>query len=242
MTNFSNKILGKIIKEHIKPIPKWHFLLKRSFIWGVFGISVVLGSFAFGFVLLQLNNTDWEIYHQVSSSFTFFLINVLPYFWGVILIIFLWLAYYNFKHTETGYRHNIFFIVVLSLGLSCLGGSLLYASGINNFAENKFQKVPLYQQIHLRQIQVWNQPERGLLAGMIIEVTNKKIIILEDCHQQKWEVDISEANNRANLSLIPRTKIKMLGEKIDSNEFKAKEIRPMMMGGMRQKMQQGFRP
>lgn len=237
MTKLTEKILGKIKKEKIKPLPKWHFLLKKSFIWSFFGGSVVLGGIAFSGALFQLNNITWEFHRDVSSSLVGFIFMILPYFWGILLILFLASAYYNFKHTETGYRHNIFWIAGLSILISLLFGSGLYASGITDKIEENFQRIPLYQQMHLKRMQIWNQVERGLLSGKILKIEDNQMLLLEDLEKKEWNVDIRSANIPEQVNLRAENEVRIKGEKIDANNFKAAAVRPMIRGGMMQRGQ-----
>jgi len=48
MSDLENKVLERIKKESLQPIPRWHFLLKRSLVWSMAVLSLLLGSVASG--------------------------------------------------------------------------------------------------------------------------------------------------------------------------------------------------
>jgi hypothetical protein len=76
MTNdFQKRILEKIKKEDIKPIPRWFFVLKNSFFVSLFGISIFIGSLAFSLLFyIFSDNTNYilEKYNFEKLKFAIF--------------------------------------------------------------------------------------------------------------------------------------------------------------------------
>lgn len=226
MSQLSKSIIGKIKKKDLKPTPKWVFLLKRSFVWGLFGISVLFGSLAIGMIFFQVRDAGWDIYSQMDEGLAEFVLLALPYFWIILMIGFLVLAYYDFRHTKKGYRYNIFAIIGLSLLISLVLGSTLYASGFSEKIENFFQEIPHYEKLHFGKRILWQRPDQGLLAGTIIRVQKDKIIILQDFKKRPWEVDAKDAKIKPGVRLEKGQRVRMIGEKLDDHEFKAFGIAP----------------
>ena len=141
MSQLAKSIIGKIKKKQIKPTPKWVFLFKRSVVWSLFGLSVLFGSMAISIILFEMRDMDYAVYKEMGSSLTGFVLLALPYFWLVLLAGFLALACYHFRHTKSGYHHNMFAIVVLSLVISIIFGTGLYATGISENLENSLMLV-----------------------------------------------------------------------------------------------------
>ena len=108
MKNISNEVIKKIKDNNIKPKPRWYFITKNYFIWSIFGISIILGSFAFSMVLFIIKQLDWDIYHYMGDSFLKTVFISLPYLWLIFLILFTGVAYYSFIHTKRGYRFKSF--------------------------------------------------------------------------------------------------------------------------------------
>jgi len=226
MSNLIKNIIGKIKEEKIKPTPRWVFLLKRSVIIGLFVISVLLGGIAISIIFCQLNDADWEIYSKMNKNLFGFVVTALPYFWIILMIGFLFLAYYNFRHTKTGYRYNVFAVFGLSIFISVILGTIFHLSGISDKLEDAFHCIPHYDKLHYGKQILWHRPEQGFLSGTIIQLYDGKIIMLQDFNSHDWLVDIE------SLPLIPppvfheREMVKMIGEMLDSSRFHARVVTP----------------
>ena len=130
MADISKDILQKIKKDEVRPYPKQYFLLRRSVIWTVFGLSIFLGSIAGAIALFQLRYAEWDLYKHLSHSLIEFVLLVIPFFWLIFLLGFIGFAYYYFRRTEHGYRYATLWIILLSIALSIIGGGLLYSTGL----------------------------------------------------------------------------------------------------------------
>ena len=232
MSQLSKSIIGKIKKKDLKPTPKWIFLLKRSFVWGLFGISVLFGSLAIGMIFFQVRDAGWDIYSQMNEGLAEFVLLALPYFWIILMIGFLALAYCDFRHTKKGYRYNIFAIIGLSLLISLVIGSTLYASGFSEKIENFFQEIPHYEKLHFGKRILWQRPDQGLLAGIIIRIQDDKIFLLQDFKQHPWKVDAKDAKIRPGVRLEKGQRVKMIGEKLEFGRFHATVIGPWRKEGI----------
>jgi len=228
MSQLAKSIIGKIKKTHLKPTPKWVFLLKRSVVWGLFGLSVLFGSMAMSIILFQIRDMDYAVYKEMGSSLAGFVLLALPYFWLVLLIGFLALASYHLRHTKSGYRHNVFAIIGLSLVFSLLFGTGLYATGISKNLENTFQQIPYYENLHFGKRMIWNNPDKGFLAGTIIRMEDGRIIILRDMGRESWKVDIEKAKKRHEFEIENGIRVRIIGTPTGDYEFRAFGIAPWM--------------
>lgn len=226
MSNLSKSIIDKIKKANVKPTPKWVFFMKNSFVWGLFGASVLLGSIAFSIIFFQFRDADYDLYQQMDDGVIEFILLALPYFWLILMAGFLLLANYHFRHTKGGYRYNVFAIIGLSLLASVILGSTLYAGGFSEKLDNLFQEIPHYEKLHIGKRMLWQRPDHGRLAGTIKQVEKDKILILEDMRKQTWWVDINEAKLRLDLKLEEGERIRMIGEKLNDKQFRAHMIAP----------------
>jgi len=194
----------------------------------MFGISVILGSFAFSMILFIIKQLDWDIYHYLGDSFLKTVFISLPYLWLIFLILFIGVAYYNFIHTKRGYRFKFISILLISLVISVTLGSVLYSNGFSeNLGNIFFEKIPYYNRLVYTCEKQWMQPERGLLAGTIMEIElPENNFILKDLNNNKWKIRANKAIWKAKLTPTPGLKIKLIGKLMDNNTFKATEIRP----------------
>ncbi|MCK5616558.1 hypothetical protein KAR91_82615, partial [Candidatus Pacearchaeota archaeon] len=158
MSNLSKSIIDKIKKEKVKPTPKWVFLLKYSVVWGLFVTSVIFGSIAMSIIFFQYRDATGDIYNQIGDGVVEFVLLALPYFWILLMVGFLALAYYHVRHTKAGHRYNVFAIIGLSVITSLILGSALYASGFSEKLENLFQEIPHYERLHVGKRILWQRP------------------------------------------------------------------------------------
>ncbi|MCD4694216.1 hypothetical protein K8R62_02550 [bacterium] len=222
----SEVIFKKIKESHIKPKPKWEFLLKDYTIWTLFGISLIVGGLAFSVIFYMFANNDWNLYQYVSGSFIGFFFVTLPYFWLIILVMFIVLAYYNLRHTKRGYLLSLRKIFLFSLLSSFLLGGVLYFAGLGKSINSIFnEKVPFYEKVLGHRNSVWNNPQRGLLAGEVIEIITPQKFYLIDLKGDKWCVEcfyesgcfyIEDENNKI---------VKIIGD-LGEECFQAKIIKP----------------
>ena len=146
--NLSKKIIEKIKEEHIQPKPKWQFSLKAYLVWLLSALSLFIGSLAFSVVLYLIINNDWDVYVHITDNLIKFTILSLPYLWIVLLLLFVIISYYNFKHTKKGYKYHFYIILLSSILLSIIFGSLLYSIGVGRALDNILAvKMPMYEKL-----------------------------------------------------------------------------------------------
>lgn len=227
MNDISKETLKKIKDQGIVPRTKGYFLLKRSTVWGLFMLSVILGSIAASVAVFQIKNTEWDLFHHYRHSILEFILLFIPYFWGLFLIFFSIVAYYYFRRTQIGYRYRAATIVALSVVLSVICGMGIYATGLPERLETVFEDtLPFYKGVTAHHRMVWMSPDKGLLAGKIIDVFEDGMILLEDLNRKEWNVAADDAIWRGRLSPAPGLEIKLIGARTGEESFNAREIRP----------------
>lgn len=227
MNDISKETLNKIKEQGIVPRTKGYFLLRRSTVWALFCLSVILGSISASAVIFQVRNADWDLFQHFRHSILEFLLLFVPYFWGMFLVGFSIVAYFYFRRTQSGYRYRAVTAVALSVLLSIIGGVGIYATGLSGRMESVFEDtLPFYRGAAFHNRMVWMSPDKGLLAGKIIDVTKKGIIILKDLDGKEWHVAANHAAWRGRLSPSRDLEIKLIGIRTGENSFKANEVRP----------------
>ena len=226
MTNLMKDIIGKIKKDKIKPTPRWVFLLKRSVVLGLFILSILLGSVAVSIIFYQFNDADWDVYSKMDTNLFGFVFTALPYFWIILMVGFLFLAYYNFRHTHSGYKYNVFAIFGLSIFISFMFGTIFHLSGLSESLENGLHCIPQYETLHYGKQILWRRPEKGFLSGTIIKLDDDKAIVLQDFNKHNWQVNIEDIPKIPPPSLYEREMIKMIGEMKYPYQFHALVVSP----------------
>lgn len=223
--NISDKIIEKIREEKITPKPRWQFLLKYYVFWTIFGASIIVGSLSFAVILHTTLENDWDIYRYLDKSLFEYIFISLPYFWIILLAVLLWVAYYDYRHTKTGYRYQYYWIVLGSILISFILGLGSLRLGIGKEIDEIFARnIPYYNGTLKHKKEVWSHPEKGLLAGRIKTIIDEKDFNLEDFKGEIWE--IRESNIVWHETPKIEEEVKLIGEKSDSCcIFFVKEIR-----------------
>lgn len=228
MAKFSTKIIKKIKEEKVIPVPKWQFLLKDSFIWTLFVLSILFGSLGISIVIYLVHNS--EILTDLSwiRSFSDIFIFGIPLLWFLIVLFFVFTIFYHLKNTEGAFRYGILRIFVVSLLLSLFLGFILFKQGVSYALSNMFEKkIPQYTKLMDSRYSVWMRPEEGFLAGDVnsIDTINKEIS-LSDLDGKDWDVNYSEARVRGRVTLQEGERVKILGSVSEGSTFNAIDIRP----------------
>lgn len=241
MSKLSTNILKEIKSQHIAPIPRWKFLLKNYGRWVAFASFVLMGSISISVVIFMFTDHDWDIYRYLDKSFWEYLLLSLPYFWFLLLSVFIAFAWYDLEKTKTGYKYGFLKIGLINILLSVVFGIVFYAGlGIKMdkiFADN----LPYYQNIHqYSRPSIWQNPGRGLLVGKIIEKIDNDNFRVEDPDRRSWVVNCLDCIFRGRVANLEGIMVKIIGKKIDESSFQALEIRLLEpRGGMNMEY---FRP
>jgi hypothetical protein len=230
--SISENTCERIEREKITPIPKWHFVLKNYSIWSFAIFSLFIGGAGTAVTLFRMRTEDWDLLKYVEGGFLKLFLVTMPYVWIAVVTLFLVVAYYNFKHTPYGYRRKPIYIFIVSLIVSFVVGVSAYAMGVGEALENYVQKnVPVYSFISPKH-RVWNNPQRGLLAGVVVS-RDGNLLLVQDFTGKEWEVEISaETVIKPRIrDLSPGIYLKFVGTSREKS-FLAREIRPFG-GGFR---------
>ena len=239
--NIGKKILDMIEEKKIIPRPKWQFLLKAVLTWISGAVSLIIGALAFSVIIHILKNNDWDAYRYINDSLLQFILLTLPYFWILFLIIFIFIFHYNFKHTKKGYKYRLYIVVILSIFLSMLIGSALYAAGVGKSIDFILSdRLPVYTKFINRRQKIWTAAGEGRLGGTIINIKSEKEFELEDLEGKSWYVMFEDADIHPRVKIEVNKKIRIIGKEIlgaglDIGTFNAKLILPAehLRGGFR---------
>jgi len=228
MSKLSKNVIDKIHEKHIKPLPKWLFIIGHIALWLLFALSIFIGAAAVSLGLHKLFVlNDWGIIGRLPGGHIGGFLLILPYIWILILGLMVLAAFHLFKHTEKGYKISPWLVVGISVVISFIVGSLMFANrtaeGMENFMR---EKLPQYREFQEFREKVWHAPEQGVLPGRIISIEGKSMIIMDDLNGEKWEVDISKAQVPPLMKLKVDDLIIAVGKIEGKGEFKADSIKP----------------
>ncbi|MDD5032263.1 MAG: DUF4149 domain-containing protein [Patescibacteria group bacterium] len=219
------EVLEKIKEKHIKPKPKWEFILEEYIIWIFAGASFLVGSLAVAVIIHMVRNNDWDLHDRVSGNLVSFIFATLPYFWLLILSAFIALAYYNFKHTKSGYRFSLRLLVISSILASVFLGVFFYSVGFGWTIDRMFSvRLPFYDRLIFHRRLIWDNPERGMMAGRIISDLGEGNFKLRDLDNKIWMMH-GQISSTTPWPSAGQEIIKIIGEPMDNFNFQVRELR-----------------
>jgi hypothetical protein len=155
----------------------------------------------------------------------------LPYVWLIFLAFFIFVLYYNLKHTGRGYRYSVATVAAISIILSFILGVIFFQLGAGSVIDDLLgERLPLYPQVFNQSITFWNAPEEGRLAGLVVAQNSPSEFILWDIDRQEWQVVSEEGNYFLPGAVEVSRPIRIVGVKIGDNVFQAREILPVGPG------------
>ncbi|MBU1202778.1 hypothetical protein KKH39_01915 [Patescibacteria group bacterium] len=227
--DLSSEVLQKI--KDVRQKPRWYFRLQNYLVWFFGFASLVIGSLSFAVILHMMITNDWDVYNEISGSLFKFIITTLPYLWLIFLALFVLVGYYNIKHTKKGYRFSVGQLVIYSVVASIFFGAIFHQIGIGQAIEDSLnRRVPFYQDVFNARKKIWAAPDKGFLAGIVLEVEEDKAII-RDIEGNIWYVSNISTSTPQEIDIMAGDMIRMLGQMVDSEHFEARQF--LSMPGMR---------
>ncbi|MEI6288572.1 MAG: hypothetical protein WCP18_03280, partial [bacterium] len=99
MNSITDKIINKIKKEHLKPMPKWRFWLRDSGLWAGFSLFIFLAILSLGLLWYFLSDEPWHIGYGLFFS-------RMPILFFIFIILGALLSLFYFRNTSRGYRYS----------------------------------------------------------------------------------------------------------------------------------------
>ncbi|NCN07184.1 hypothetical protein GW933_00680 [Candidatus Falkowbacteria bacterium] len=225
MNNFTEKVLEVI--KHEKPESKWKFKLKNYAIWLAGSLFILFGSLSTAVVIYMIANNDWAVSSQIATNKWQFILLAVPIYWVATIIILLLVAYYNFRHTSVGYRYKILTIIMSSIVASIIFGGLFYYLGLGHIIDKTFaERIPIYERFASPRRAMWVNPDDGRLAGKVIFIRSSNFDLI-DFYNKRWLVEPIMTDEFLQEGQI----IKIIGQKIDDDRFRAERILPFDIRG-----------
>jgi hypothetical protein len=227
--NVSQNVLQKIRDERIAPKPRWEFLLKDSAVWTAGIASLVIGGLATSVMIHTIRYDSWDALGRSGDTLLETVLFALPAFWILALAAFVAVAHYNFKHTKHGYRHRIPTIVLASVAVSAVLGIVFYDAGAGRAIDRALSdRVPPPMLFIMNpRARLWMRPDKGMIAGTVIEISDSSSLRLLDFREHVWLVHASGTTPEQIVEIQPASRIRCLGRRINPDVFEAVHIMPL---------------
>ncbi len=239
--NIADSIMDKIAEEKIVPRARWEFLMKNYLVWVVGIVAAIVGGVATSGVIFVFRNSDWVMYRRLSGSFFDHTLSFLPFLWIVLLAGFVYLAIYQMKHTKRGYKYPIILLVIANIFISGVLGTILYGVGYAHILDTHASRVlPLYKAVEEKREALWVQPEKGLLAGIVLSTTTDAFF-LQDYLGETWEVSGERLGEIDSLVLLYVDEVGIVGNKTGTSTFEACAVRSWNIAGEHSRLREEMR-
>lgn len=226
---FNQEILEKIKEQNIRPRARWHFLLKNYAIWASGLVALLVGACAFSVIVYLSNYSGFELGREMNKSWEEILLLTLPYFWLIFLAVFIFIFYYNLKHTKSGYRYPVWMVALLAVAGSVFLGGLLYAAGLGQEIDEVLgSQTKIYSTVMNPHIGFWSNPSEGRLLGLVLTAPDNGSFSLVDREQKEWQV-VLDSQAGSDLVVFGQP-VRLLGRQQDDGSFLAIRVLPMMPG------------
>jgi len=222
----------KIIKEEkITPRARWLFLLKDYSVWLLFIISVFVGAISTSTIIFMLTTNDWDIYEHLDRSLFSHIFFSMPYFWILILLAFILVAYNDFRYTRRGYHYEMRLIIFGSVVASMILGLIIFFAGFGESIHKLFmEQVPFYNNLVSDRQDVWSNPQKGLLGGWITEVKNQNEFMIKDFNGKIWTIEKEDMESFNSKLVQAGNEVELIGQLSQDSIFFVQEIRPWYGG------------
>lgn len=209
----AQEIINKIEQEKVTPIARWHFTLRNSSFWSLWGVSVLMGSCAMAATIFTFTHSGWQYRAITHDTFFKFFLDVVPLFWFVSLGAMVLFGYYNIRHTSRGYRFSFTMIVASSVVVSFIGGTILYTLGVARDIDDIRRPLPFSAPIMHLEEQNWNDIERGLIAGEVLDFSpGDTVIIVKLFSGKSQSISLVELDEISRSLVQPGARLRIIGQ------------------------------
>jgi hypothetical protein len=212
--SISDTTLKLINKKHLKPIPRWEFIVKNWGLWTALILCLLL--LVLGFAL--------SIFGVVDNI-------IVPYLWLFIAIIFFVISYLLFQKTKRAYHFPHWQIIIVMTALALILGTTFFKIGLARRLDSSLEnRLPLYRHVVPMKLQAWSRPELGYLSGTISKIIDDSNFEITDFSGKSWQISGSNSTIKGRLRLDVGTEVKIIGSQSGKNTFIFSEIRPWGTG------------
>jgi hypothetical protein len=227
MNKISDKVLNRIKEGKLAPKPRWQFWLRDGGHWLVLAMLVLLAALAAGLLIFFWSDGPWLHGGRFGLEVFF---GRMPLLLLLIAVIGAVLAMFDFRKIGRGYRYPVRLIILSLAVMAILAGWLSNYLGLSQGLDKAFSQVSFYEDRESYMEQVWQNPDKGLIAGKISKAIEQDSFYLIDLDGKEWLIDASKALWRHNLKAEKGLEVKLIGS-ASKDSFIVTEVRPWMKQG-----------
>lgn len=232
-TRLSNAVLDRI--ELITPEARWKFLCSNYFVWIAWALSVIFGAISFTVLMYVGDHARFALYEATHATALSFFVDILPFIWVGAFMLMAAFAYFNMRHTKSGYKYPVWQLLVSSMVFSVIGGIVLHIFGAGYLIDTQLGKgMPMYRSLERAEAKMWQNPDEGRLLGVFSEMDeDDEMYVFLDEKAKRWNIQTIELRDRDRELLSSGNTVRVLGTITDSDAgyFHACGVFPWMFDG-----------
>lgn len=223
----ADRVTRQIKERKLHPMPHWRFALRNDAFWALTVLTTAFGGAVMSLWLLLIEQEELDVYATMFRGWREFLVLTgLPIAWMGALVVLVWLAISNARHTKRGYRWPLWQGMLSVIGVSAVLGVLLHMAGWSeNFDALLRQQWGTYRHVREWRMDFWSNPQQGMLAGTV-ESTGAGVLFVRDFEGLLWNVDTAGAPPLPPELLWPGMPVRILGTPLPDGVFLANDVRP----------------
>lgn len=228
----SEKILNRIDKAGVRPIPKSYFSFRNVTLWVLAALSLVAGALSVSSIIFRIANLPAVLPPGATLALPI-AVRLMPCVWILLLSVFGYLAYQEIRATRKGYRYEFSTILLTLLLASVVLGFGFYATGMGARLDRYAARhVPFVGKLDEEQRSRWMRPEHGFLIGQIVDM-DATTLSVEDPNHVTWTVLLNEEIATSSVSKNMRVGVRGIIASTTEFIFKACDLRSLEFSGER---------
>ncbi len=225
MSELEKKVLEQIEQRGLAPRPYAYFLAKRSVLWTLAAVSILLGAVSVAVLIYAMTDyatTGGAGFDELPLDDA---LAILPFVWLTTLGVFIASAILAVRQTPRGYRYNALSLVAIALTLSVLLGCVLHRAGAGQRAHAFLAAhFPLYEGLTSPMDKALADPDKGWLAGPAQSFDGKSTLTMKDFSGRTWTVDVTGAKVTLDEPLGSEQDVSIKGVRTGPSAFRAETI------------------
>jgi hypothetical protein len=204
----------------------------NCFVWVAWALSVIVGAISFTVLVYVGNHSRFALYEATHDTSLSFFTEVLPLLWIAAFLLMGAFAYFNMRHTKSGYKYPMWQLLVSSVVFSVIGGVVLNVFGAGYLIDTQLGKgMPMYKSLERIEAQMWQKPEEGRLLGEFSQMDKiDGVYLFVDTKHTQWSIQTMELRAPDRALLRSGSIVRVLGTTTDANKgrFHACGVFPWM--------------
>lgn len=211
--NIKESVLDRIEAADIRPRSKWFWRCRSSLVWVLWGLSIVLGALSVAILIFASAHVRFSLFEATHSSRLALALEIMPYAWVGVFGLMLGFAYFNFRHTDRGYRYPLVHIILSSIGFSVVGGVLLHVAGLGYQLDMSLGRMSdMYKSQEEIAISLWQRPKEGRLVGKLLKGSvGQTKVTYKDIDGTTWLIQTTDLSRPDINNLLSGLETRVIG-------------------------------